>query len=88
MSKTEKAVDRKGSVTVSLSVYLRRPPTLSLLISPVFRDLNEGDASSALCSPSWVCPFRKHKPDLFLSVELWWRIEQLMCVYNFTAFLR
>ncbi|KFG65693.1 hypothetical protein TGRUB_228390 [Toxoplasma gondii RUB] len=31
----------------------------------------------------------KHRnPSLFLSVELWWRVEQLMCLYCFSAHLR
>ncbi|KEP67751.1 UNVERIFIED_CONTAM: hypothetical protein HHA_228390 [Hammondia hammondi] len=31
----------------------------------------------------------KHRnPSLFLSVELWWRVEQLMCLYCFSARLR
>ncbi|CBZ54074.1 conserved hypothetical protein [Neospora caninum Liverpool] len=31
---------------------------------------------------------KQRNPSLFLSVELWWRVEQLMCLYCFSAHLR
>ncbi|PFH34967.1 hypothetical protein BESB_058540 [Besnoitia besnoiti] len=31
---------------------------------------------------------KQRNPEIFLSVELWWRVEQLMCLYRFPAHLR